>query len=252
MKPAMIRALAARGFTAEQIAAIAEVEHESKAAEREAAKLRKRESRARHAMSQDVTVTDVTSRDTPAPSASLSSFSPTPPHITLPSPPPPTSSLRSETIKSSDWPKDFREQFWINYPRKVGKKAAIRKVEIVHRNGEIAWSAFLAAVQRIAGSVDDPKFIPHPTTWLGQGRYLDGGTGPPGDPAYRPPPGAPSLQDILKAWKPNGTASGTQVRNDAGVGSNGANHGAELQLSGGSALRPQERGEARAPPDDLP
>ena len=95
------------------------------------------------------------------------------PSLTTPTPP---SSLRSESIKS-DWPKDFREQFWNAYPRKVGKKAAFRKLELVRRTGEIAFEGLLAAVGRIEAS--DPKFIPHPTTWLNEGRYLDGATGPP-------------------------------------------------------------------------
>ena len=69
------------------------------------------------------------------------------------------------------WPKDFRDQFWNAYPRKVGKGSAIRKLEAIRSSGEIEFNRLLTAIGHIEAS--DPKFIPHPTTWLNQGRYLD-------------------------------------------------------------------------------
>jgi len=75
--------------------------------------------------------------------------------------------------RDADWPKDYRELFWQAYPRKVGKGAAIRKLEAICKNGEIEFSRLLAAVSSITAS--EEKFIPHPLTWLNQGRYLDGG-----------------------------------------------------------------------------
>lgn len=82
---------------------------------------------------------------------------------------------RSEfvSLAKCGWPKDFREQFWAKYPRKIGKKAAFRKLETIAKSQEIEFETLLSAVARIAGSVTDPKFIPHPLTWLNQGRYLD-------------------------------------------------------------------------------
>ena len=62
----------------------------------------------------------------------------------------------------------------------LSKKAAARRLELVHRAGEIAWAPFLAAIARIDRK--DPQFIPHPSTWLNEGRYLDAlTTGPPTD-----------------------------------------------------------------------
>lgn len=89
--------------------------------------------------------------------------------------PPETETYREETetelsIKD-DWPEDFRERFWRAYPRRIGKTAAIRKLEVVRRSGEISFARLLCSVGKI--DTRDEKFIPHPTTWLNQGRYLD-------------------------------------------------------------------------------
>lgn len=64
------------------------------------------------------------------------------------------------------------EQFWKRYPRKVGKLAAQREWKRLDPDeqicGEIeralAWQTRLWT---------DPQFIPHPRTWLHQGRWLD-------------------------------------------------------------------------------
>lgn len=67
------------------------------------------------------------------------------------------------------------EAFWAHYPKKVGKMAALR-----------AWTANVAtegqdavveALRRQLGQPDwvreGGKYIPHPTTWLNQHRWLD-------------------------------------------------------------------------------
>ena len=74
--------------------------------------------------------------------------------------------------KEDGWPKDYRERFWAEYPRKVGRKAALAKLEGVRKSGEVGFDVLLAAIKSI--DAKDEKFIPHPTTWLNQGRYLDG------------------------------------------------------------------------------
>lgn len=80
------------------------------------------------------------------------------------------SSLRSE---SSDWPSDFREQFWAKYPRKTGKVAAIRKLEGVRKAGKVKFPDLLSAVEKYAQSGTDPKYIKHPETWLNKGCWDD-------------------------------------------------------------------------------
>ena len=64
------------------------------------------------------------------------------------------------------------EQFWANYPRKVGKLAAQREWARIRPTTDL--------VQRIMTTLawqkevwDDPQFIPHPKTWLHQGRWDD-------------------------------------------------------------------------------
>lgn len=89
----------------------------------------------------------------------------------------------------SGWPKDFQERFWAAYPRRVGKKAAFRKLEIIEKAAEVPFERLLTAIGKI--DTHDEKFIPHPTTWLNEGRYLDyvplemvaGATGPPKPPS---------------------------------------------------------------------
>jgi hypothetical protein len=79
------------------------------------------------------------------------------------------SSLRSQRARANDEDPDFLE-FWQRYPRPAGKGAA-RK----------AWAAALAkaAPGQILAALDraawnpDPRYIPHPATWLNQERWTD-------------------------------------------------------------------------------
>lgn len=65
------------------------------------------------------------------------------------------------------------EQFWVTYPRKVGKQAAKRAYLQARRRG-IMHTTILDAAQRYR---DDPnreqQFTAHPTTWLNHGRWDD-------------------------------------------------------------------------------
>jgi hypothetical protein len=68
------------------------------------------------------------------------------------------------------------EQFWAAYPRKVGKDAAWRKWQ--QRKPDAALTrVILEAVERHKRShdwlKDNGQFIPHPSTWLHQGREKD-------------------------------------------------------------------------------
>lgn len=77
-------------------------------------------------------------------------------------------------VPESTYPADFSE-WWSTYPRKVGKAAAAkayRKARKRHTAGEL-----LAAIEshRDAwrANYTDEQFIPHPSTWLNEGRYDD-------------------------------------------------------------------------------
>jgi uncharacterized protein YdaU (DUF1376 family) len=66
---------------------------------------------------------------------------------------------------------DGFEDFWAVYPRKTGKGAA-RKA---FRNAALTAdpNILFHAAERYAASKLDPKFTPHPATWLNQERWLD-------------------------------------------------------------------------------
>lgn len=73
------------------------------------------------------------------------------------------------------WPEDWFAQFWSAYPRRVAKKSAWKALERVHRNQEVEFEVLIAAVKNFARSVagNDPQYIPHPATWVNQGRWDD-------------------------------------------------------------------------------
>jgi hypothetical protein len=93
-----------------------------------------------------------------------------------------------ESAKGQHYPAAFLA-WWDTYPRKVGKLAAFRAWERAlgkvggatpHQALQTACSAFAAA-----SSGGDPQFLPHPSTWLNQGRWDD----PEPQRAKGPPPG---------------------------------------------------------------
>ncbi len=66
-------------------------------------------------------------------------------------------------------------EWWDRYPRKVGKQAAHKAwLKAKRSRGHVALLAAItahAAVWDLDGT--DPQFIPHPATWLNEGRYDD-------------------------------------------------------------------------------
>lgn len=68
------------------------------------------------------------------------------------------------------------EEFWAAYPRKVGKDAA-RKAFSKRRAGQQLVAEMVAAIAEQAGSAqwtrDGGQYIPHPATWLNEGRWQD-------------------------------------------------------------------------------
>jgi hypothetical protein len=103
------------------------------------------------------------------------------PHTKLPSPVPvpvpvPDSSLsspKSEEGKESE--KGEFESFWTAYPKKIGKRAAEKAWQTARKRP--ALPRILAALSSAKSSPDwkkeQGKYIPHPTTWLNQGRWDD-------------------------------------------------------------------------------
>ena len=83
-------------------------------------------------------------------------------------------SLKTPDLKSKDESKEF-EQFWASYPRKTGKKAAAKAWE--HATDKPLLTEILAAVtcgiRSAQWQKEHGQFIPHPATWLNQGRWED-------------------------------------------------------------------------------
>jgi hypothetical protein len=107
----------------------------------------------------------------PAPS-SLSPSPQTPlPHTHTP----PESSTRGRVRPAHAKPNGFA-RFWEAYPNKVGKTAAERSYERALRAIEDPdpGGVILAGLERAKNSrAWREGFIPHPTTWLNQGRWSD-------------------------------------------------------------------------------
>lgn len=78
----------------------------------------------------------------------------------------------------SPWPEDFVAQFWhseTGYPRRVGKAAAIRRLQIIEKSGTVPFKTIMAGVSRFRRATERTavKFIPHPATWLHDARWQD-------------------------------------------------------------------------------
>jgi hypothetical protein len=66
------------------------------------------------------------------------------------------------------------ERFWVEYPRKVAKKAAWAEWERIRPVPDEAFTAAaMAAVRRQQRTWTDPKYIPHARTWLHNSRWED-------------------------------------------------------------------------------
>ena len=78
-------------------------------------------------------------------------------------------------------------RFWTAYPRHVGRKAAIRA--FARALEEVEADDIIAGAERFGSDPNLPprgspdwRFVPHPATWLNQGRYADDDPLPPRDP----------------------------------------------------------------------
>jgi hypothetical protein len=68
------------------------------------------------------------------------------------------------------------EQFWKAYPRKTGKKKALEAFKKLNPTEPLLY-AMLAAITKQKTWPDwirdEGRYIPYPTTWLNQGRWMD-------------------------------------------------------------------------------
>lgn len=85
---------------------------------------------------------------------------------------------RREELKPSspDKPDDGFAEFWKAYPRKVGKGAALKawgKIKAKSINLQVVLNAIAWQRNTDQWTKDGGQFIPHPSTWLNEQRWLD-------------------------------------------------------------------------------
>lgn len=84
--------------------------------------------------------------------------------------------VRSQKLEKNKYSCANFDSFWNAYPRKIGKAAAFKKWQSLKKN--------LPSIDRVLESIETQKqtdqwkkdggqFIPHPATWLNQGRWDD-------------------------------------------------------------------------------
>ena len=112
-------------------------------------------------------------------------------------PPPPQPKRKPKTMGSPEF-----EEFFRAYPRPTAKQAAIQAYNkavpgvILHRDLMTACRKFATAMKG-----RDPQFVPHPATWLNQGRWDDEITdGPPPAPIY-PKADPNALKKAQEEWE---------------------------------------------------
>jgi hypothetical protein len=81
-----------------------------------------------------------------------------------------SNSAVADATCATDWPADYREIFWEAYPRKVGKKGALRELDR-HRKS-VSFEKLISAVRAYTATAD-PQFTKHPKTWLTNGCWDD-------------------------------------------------------------------------------
>ena len=79
---------------------------------------------------------------------------------------------QNEAISNTETTRDYFNEFWIAYPKKVAKEDAIsawRKIKL----DDIIFAKMLKAIKDQKLSDTEKKFIPNPATWLNKKRWED-------------------------------------------------------------------------------
>lgn len=79
---------------------------------------------------------------------------------------------KPRAIALGDWPADYREQFWSMWPNKVGKPAAMSKLEAVRKSGT-TWAQLTAGLERYIRTKPPDRSWLNPATFLHQRRFED-------------------------------------------------------------------------------
>jgi uncharacterized protein YdaU (DUF1376 family) len=100
-------------------------------------------------------------------------------------------SLRSISPRAPHGTPSAFDAWWAEYPRKVGKDVAAKAYAAAVKRGA-SDGDLLVALRRQAWPAD-PQFIPHPSTWLNQGRWQD-------DPEAAAPAPVPAQKPSSLDW----------------------------------------------------
>ena len=107
--------------------------------------------------------------------------------------------LGQKTCEDTSKKEELFESFWKSYPRKVGKEKC-RNWFKSHKPKEDLVKQMIEAVeqQKKSKQWSDPQYIPHPYTWLNQGRWEDELT-PTKDSTFQSAPKNPIQWEEAKA-----------------------------------------------------
>ena len=83
-----------------------------------------------------------------------------------------TEKKEARAARTDDWPEDYREQFWAKYPNKVGKPAALAKLDAARKRG-VPWLKIATGLDRYIATKPHDRAWLNPATFLNQDRYDD-------------------------------------------------------------------------------
>ena len=92
------------------------------------------------------------------------------------------------------------DEFWETYPRKVGKRHAHKAFAAATKRA--TPRTIIQAAHQLANdpNLPEPRFIPHPSTWLNQDRWNDDPL-PPRQTTTPTTPPRTDLDDFLETWE---------------------------------------------------
>src|SRR5271156_2828592 len=74
----------------------------------------------------------------------------------------------------SDWPADYREQFWTKYPNRKDKTAAMKALDKIAKAGKTRWADLINGVERYILSDDVQRgYVKMPATFLNKGSWMN-------------------------------------------------------------------------------